>query len=174
MSKTTYQKGHIDPWWGTSHQTLSFINEPFNNPNDIKKWQELGFTHDKFTGDMYDMRKPTPNWMDIKQLQSTFQFEQLSWSFYRMTSCTILPEHIDTFSRFKELYDTTNKTIVRALVMLEDWKQGHYVDMDGIANTNWKAGDYYIWEEDCLHTAANIGLADRYTLQLTGLIDGRL
>ncbi len=86
----------------------------------------------------------------------------------------ILPQHIDTFVKFKSLYNTKNKTIVRGLVMLEDWQQGHYLDMNGFANTSWKAGDYYIWEEDCPHTAANIGMNNRYTLQLTGLIDGRL
>jgi hypothetical protein len=112
--------------------------------------------------------------MNIELLQSEFKFEHLSWSFYKMAPGTILPEHVDIFTKFKQLYDTKGKTIVRSLMMMEDWKPGHYLDINGVASTNWKAGDYYTWEEDCPHTAANIGITNRYTLQITGLIDGRL
>jgi hypothetical protein len=165
---------HINPWWDKLHQVLNYKNEPFNNLVDLEKWQSIGFTHKRFTGDMYDMRNPAPNWMDLERLQKEFKFKHLSWSFYCMKPGVILPEHVDTFNRFKELYNTENKVIVRALIMLEDWQQGHYLDMNRVASTNWKAGDYYVWEEDCPHTAANIGTTNRYTLQLTGLIDNRL
>jgi hypothetical protein len=174
MNKTNNVKGHITPWWGTNHQGLDYHNEPFNNTADVEKWRSTGFTHTRFTGDMYDMKNAEPSWMDINLLQSEFKFEHLSWSYYRMTPGTILPEHIDIFTKFKHLYDTEGKTIVRALVMMEDWQPGHYLDMNGVADTNWKAGDYYIWEENCPHTAANIGITNRYTLQITGLINGRL
>jgi hypothetical protein len=174
LNKIHYITDHINPWWGILHRSLNYQNEPFNNNKDIIKWRDIGFTHSKFTGDMYDMRNTEPAWMKLNLLQDVFQFSHLSWSFYRMGPGVILPQHIDTFVKFKSLYNTKNKTIVRGLVMLEDWQQGHYLDMNGFANTSWKAGDYYIWEEDCPHTAANIGMNNRYTLQLTGLIDGRL
>ena len=159
--------GHIDPWWGNLHHELDYYND---NTVDVEKWRGTGFTHDRFTGDMYDMRNPEPSWMNPKKLQEEFQFEHLSWSFYRMSPGIILPEHVDTFTKFKELHNTENKIIVRALIMLEDWQQGHYLDMDRAPCVNWKAGDYHIWEEKCPHTAANIGTTNRYTLQLTGLV----
>jgi len=103
-----------------------------------------------------------------------FNFDHISWSFYRMRTGVVLPEHTDTFNRFKELYDCKDKTIVRALIMLEDWRPGHYLDLAGLNLNTWSAGDYVVWEEHVSHTAANIGKQDRYTLQLTGLIDQRL
>ena len=33
---------------------------------------------------------------------------------------------------------------------------------------NWKSGDYFIWGGKVPHMAANIGVEDRYTLQITG------
>ena len=56
----------------------------------------------------------------------------------------------------------------RVLVFLEDWKSGHYFELDGIPIVNWKAGDYYQWTGATKHMASNIGVDDRYTLQLTG------
>ena len=171
---TQWIKGNITPTWTTEPYDLAYTHEPFNNPSDVGKWHKMGFTHERFTGDMYDMRNPQPTWFDVDKITETFNFEHLSWSFYRMLPGVILPEHIDTFNRFKTLHDCTDKIIVRALVMMEDWKQGHYLDLDGQNMNGWKAGDYVIWEEHVKHTAANIGTDNRYTLQLTGLIDKRL
>lgn len=164
-------KGHIDPWWTTEHRSLQYRREPFNNSADIDRWQKLGFTHKNFTGMMYDMKQPEPYWMQLDRFKKIFNFEHLSWSFYKMCPGDIIPEHVDTFARFKKVYNTDNKTIVRALILMEDWQQGHYLDLDNVAYTDWRAGDYVIWTEKGPHTAANIGKTDRYTLQLTGLVE---
>ena len=54
--------------------------------------------------------------------------------------------------------------------MLDDWKPGHYLEIDGVGVVNWIAGDYFIWDSDVRHAASNIGTEDRYTLQITGTI----
>ena len=180
-------KGHIDPWWTTEHRSLSYTREPFNNKNDIQRFTDMGFSHKYYTGEMYDMRNTTPEWFDLDRFKKYFNFHLLSWSFYKMTTGVILPVHVDTFKKFKEMHmdgvvgsgerngfhidgEVKQGTIVRSLVMLEDWQQGHYLDMDNYPIVNWKAGDYFIWEESVPHTAANIGELDRYTLQFTGVI----
>jgi hypothetical protein len=60
------------------------------------------------------------------------------------------------------------ENVRRVLVLLEDWKSGHYLEVDQIGIINWSAGDYVIWNYDCQHAASNIGIEDRYTLQITG------
>jgi len=52
--------------------------------------------------------------------------------------------------------------------LLEDWKPGHYLEVNGKPYVNWQAGDTVEWAYDTPHMAANIGLEDRYTLQITG------
>jgi hypothetical protein len=52
--------------------------------------------------------------------------------------------------------------------MLEDWKSGHYLEVMGVPYIGWKAGQVVEWTYDAPHMAANIGLEDRYTLQITG------
>ena len=53
-------------------------------------------------------------------------------------------------------------------MLLEDWKPGHYLEVDSKPYVAWKAGDTVEWVYDLPHMAANIGLEDRYTLQITG------
>lgn len=156
-------------WRNNEHRELPYRNEPFNNPEDLDRWENQGFTHTRYTGDMYDMRNDKPAWFDFQVLQNFFGWEELSWSFYRMMPGTILPEHIDTYKRFKELcpqYDPS--TIYRAVIMLEDWKPGHIMHVGKKQMPPWRPGDYVWWKYDMPHLAANIGTEERYTLQLTG------
>ena len=56
----------------------------------------------------------------------------------------------------------------RVLLFLEDWKPGHYFEMNSIGYTDWNAGDYVEWDCTVPHAASNIGIEPRYTLQITG------
>jgi len=52
--------------------------------------------------------------------------------------------------------------------LLETLQPGHYLDCMGRAFVDWRAGDVVEWTYDTPHTAANIGMTPRYTLQVTG------
>lgn len=169
----TLEFSYISPDWGESYKHLNYKNEPFNNPVESAMWIQQGYSP-KFTGDMCDMRDNLPDW------NSYFisYFENLGWrdvgtSYYRMSSGTILPQHRDTYKRYVELFNLKGreKSIVRAIIFLEDWKSGHYLEVDNVPITNWKAGDIVQWRYDTPHLAANMGLDLRYTLQITGHID---
>ena len=89
-----------------------------------------------------------------------------------MTPGTVLPQHSDTYKKFCELHDIDDiMTIRRYLVMLEDWQSGHYFELANTAQVPWTAGDVFYWHGDCPHLAANMGHTDRYTLQLTGVVE---
>ena len=85
---------------------------------------------------------------------------------------TTLPNHRDTYSRFREIYNIENpKTIFRAVVFLENWQSGHYFEINEDPYVEWVAGETVIWRYDTQHLAANMGMTDRYTLQITGVPD---
>ena len=165
----TWAQGHVDPWWGLRHRDLAYINESFNDPTSLTEWRRLGYSQTRFTGDMYDMRENEPVWVD--PFRDVFPFERFSWSVYRMVPGCVLPAHRDTYDRFKLVHGLeTTHSVVRAIVFLEDWASGHYLEMNGTPVTGWRAGDWVSWHDDFLHLAANMGRTDRYTLQLTGTV----
>jgi hypothetical protein len=158
---------HIDPWWHT-YSDLPYINEPFNDAASLELWRSLGYTQTRFTGDMYDMRCAEPKWIDA--FRSYFPWQHFSWSVYRMRPGSVLPKHSDTYERFVKIYNIIEDTdIHRAVIFLEDWQSGHYFEIDETPITGWRAGDTVIWKYDVPHIAANMGMTDRYTLQITGV-----
>lgn len=159
---------YAKPWWGLSHRALAYVNEPFNDPVSLNEWRRLGYTQTRFTGDMYDMRNREPDWID--GFRKIFPWKYFSWSVYRMSPGCVLPNHGDTYARFREIYNIDNiNDIHRAVVYLEDWQSGHYGEIDGVPLIRWQAGDWVAWKGDTLHLAANNGMTDRYTLQITGV-----
>lgn len=169
LGNNSWVRGHVKPWWGLKHRGLPFINEPFNNSADLKIWRDLGFTQTKFTGDMYDMRFASTDWLEA--FGSVFPCANLCWSVYKMTPGTVLPTHSDSYKRYKSIYGLEESaSVVRIIVYLEDWQSGHYSEMNGEPVIKWQAGDWVCWSDGFPHLAANLGPTDRYTVQLTGTL----
>ena len=89
-----------------------------------------------------------------------------------MPTGTVMPVHNDLYKRYIEVFNLQGQEhrIRRAIVLLEDWHSGHYLEVAGHPYVNWKAGHTVEWVYDTPHMAANIGLEDRYTLQITGYV----
>ena len=162
----------IRPFWDTSYQQLDYTKEPFNNPQDSERWLAMGFA-DNFVGAMCDMRKTQPNWNQqiIAQVEESLGWQDVCTSYYRMDPGTILPYHQDTYKRYIEIFKLDNpQNVHRAIVFLEDWASGHYLEIDNEPIVKWQAGDVVTWQYDTPHLAANMGYTPRYTLQITGHI----
>jgi hypothetical protein len=155
------QIANIEPFWDGEYLHLDYEVETFNNPSDLELWRKQGYGGN-FTGAMCDMRKTQPSW-DLR-------WRDIGTSYYRMDTGTILPVHRDTYKKYVELFNLQDRphTIRRAIVFLEDWASGHYLELDSIPVTGWRKGFTVIWAYDRPHMAANIGLTPRYTLQITG------
>ena len=165
-----YSKYYIEPVWDDSYKQLEYVQEPFNDPTSQALWESQGYGP-KFTGAMCDMRRSQPVWNDFFLGYFAEQgWQNIGTSYYRMDTGTVLPVHGDLYKRYVELFDLQGKeqSIRRAIVFLEDWKSGHYFEINGNGITNWAAGDVISWNYDCPHMAANIGIDPRYTLQITG------
>ena len=161
---------NIECFWDEEYKHLDYSVENFNNTSDIESWTKAGYSC-KFTGAMCDMRKPQPSWnKKFVDYFSKMQWKDITTSYYRMDTCTVLPVHTDIYKRYVELFKLEGQehTIRRAIVFLEDWQSGHYLELKGVPVTGWKKGFTVIWAYDAPHMAANLGLKPRYTLQITG------
>lgn len=170
MATPEIVKYHIPRFWDDEFKSLEYINEEFNDPDNLTKWLKLGFAN-KFTGDMCDMRSRQPSW---NQRFIDF-FQERGWrdigtSYYRMMPGTILPTHSDLYVKYVKLFDLRGQehSIRRAVIYLEDWKSGHYGEYCGEPMVSWGAGQTVEWVYDAPHMAANMGTEPRYTLQITG------
>ena len=119
------------------------------------------------------MRNTQPSWNEqFIDFFTTLGWQDIGTSYYRMDPGSSLPEHIDTYKKYIELFDLKGQEskIRRAVIFLDPWQSGHYAECDGVPYTDWIAGFTLIWSWDAPHIAANLGMTPRYTLQITGHI----
>lgn len=163
--------GHIDSWWDDSFKELNYINKPIPNQHDIPRWENEYGKGLSFIGGVYDMSQPLPSYA-APFLSMMKNWTNVGITFFKLDSLQALPLHKDTYTKFQEIYKITDLTkIWRCVVFLEDWKSGHYLEVNGTAIVNWKRGDYTYWQYDVEHYAGNFGTEPRYTLQITGIVN---
>jgi hypothetical protein len=163
---------HFNVFWDDTYKSIDYIQEPFNDPDSVELWISQGY-HTKICGDLADMRHQLPKWANkFIEIYEAQGWKDVGLAFYRMKTGTVIPLHQDLYKRYIELFNLKGQehNIRRALLLLEDWKSGHYLEVGGKPYVNWRAGDVVEWAFDEPHMAANIGLEDRYTLQITGHI----
>lgn len=164
----TYQTGHIDPWWDDSFKDLNYLYTPLTNAHDLVRWINEGYRGLNFDGALYDMKQPMPDY--ARPFFTLFDWDNVGISFFRMQTCDVLPSHCDSYDKFRKIHNIQDPNCIRrAIVFLEDWKSGHYFEIDGRPIIPWRRGDWVCWHYNTPHFAGNIGVEPRYTLQLTGI-----
>jgi len=152
-------------------------------PSDeiVERWKQRGHTYVNYTGLLREEYRGVPQWAhDIVRVfkrkhlaidDKWYFLDATSLSLYHMPPGTIMPEHEDTYPRFREIYGEDDVTkICRILIFLDDWKTGHYFEMNREPYVKWKKGNYLYWTGDTSHLAANLGMEDRYTMQITATL----
>lgn len=170
MDNQDYKIYTLDVFWDDEFKHLDYIQEPFNDSEDVRRWMAQGY-QPKICGSMADMKGRQPSWNHLFiDYFSAMGWKDIGTSYYRMTSGTVMPVHQDRYVKYVKLFGLEGQeyNIRRALVMLEDWQSGHYLEVQGNPVVKWHAGTVAEWIYDVPHMAANIGLEDRYTLQITG------
>jgi hypothetical protein len=133
--------------------------------DDITEWKRQGYKHDSFTGEMYVVKE---NFEWLNTIAQKIGLSNCGFTFYKMSTGDIMPRHVDHFLTYQKLFNVEKSKVWRAVIVLQDWEPGHYFDIEHRAIVNYKRGEFVLFDAFCLHSAANIGLTDRYTLQITG------
>lgn len=159
------RQGKINPLWNKNDfVNLSYENVTYgkqvivDDPRDFDRYTiGMGYFRDQSLESTFNL---TEHFSHLKN--KTFAIHKISSGY-------VLPFHSDLFSKYKEIFSITDiDQIERIIVFLEDWKDGHILQVGKILLSNWEIGSWISWNGKELHMAANLGREDRYTLQITG------
>ncbi len=161
-------QGQVDLPDYNEYEKLSYEKHPAYE-GDITQWKRQGYTHTSFTGTMHVVRD---DHIWLNKIAEKIGLSNCGFTFYKMSTGDIMPRHKDHFNTYQKIYKIDKSKVWRAVVVLQDWEPGHYFDIEHRAIVNYKRGEFVLFDAFCEHSAANIGLTDRYTLQITGQLPG--
>jgi len=164
-----WTKGHIDPWWNDAFKSLPYNYQNIKNTWDAERWDREGYHGVTYGGSSYnskDMENHLPEY--ALPFLTMFDWKNVGLVFYKMDTCQTLPLHQDAYTTYAKKFNLSIDDIWRCVVFLEDWKSGHYFEIDNCPLMPWQAGDWVAWNSLVPHHAGNYGVEPRYTMQITG------
>jgi hypothetical protein len=163
------KQGHVEPWWKEEFKNLQYSNPPVNQ-EDTAMWNQKGYSNLILHGSVFSQRdNDMPTW--TKKFYEIFAWKNIGVTVFKMTCGQALPTHTDRYINYQKIYSITDPSLImRGIVFLEDWKSGHYFEINHRPLLEWKAGNWVCWNFDTPHYAGNFGCESRYTVQITGNI----
>ena len=160
--------GHVDVTWSSDDLlSLSFIEDHHKDKSLNDVYVAAGHDISMMSIGLLQEHKILPDW--ALAIKDKFPLRKTTATIHRIRPGHYLPIHHDLYATYKRLNDINSEDIYRIIVFLEDWKPGHMLDVGGEIHNRWSAGDHVGWINDTPHAAYNLGTADRYTLQITGI-----
>lgn len=162
-----YTHGHLDPWWDDSFKQLEYQYLPHKDEAMVRDWKAQGYANMHLNGAIHSLDDNEY----ARLFLDHFKWQNSGAALYQMNTGDLLPLHKDHYVTYQRVFNITDtKCIWRAIVFMEDWKSGHYFEIDNKPLLEWRRGDYVMWNYDVEHMAFNMGLEPRYTLQITGTV----
>jgi hypothetical protein len=160
-------RGNIDVTWSAEDYTNL---EWYKNPNPLEKFDADGISTNLYKDiDTYICNSNIPD--VFYKVANQFNLKNYVIAINKMVPGQILPYHSDKYLTYISRNNISlNSNIARIIVFLHDQKLGHQLWIDhNICLGN--AGSYYGWKNNTKHMSANLGLENRYILQITGVCD---
>ena len=170
----SYRIGNINSNLIGEFKSLDFsIRKQFSDDQTVERWKSIGHLYVNYGGCII-YHNDVPDWCKniLTIISKQLNICYASCSLYCMPPGTIMPEHEDYYPAYRKIHNIDDiEKVRRVLVFVDEWKSGHYFEINGNPIVNWNVGDYCTWVGKTPHIAANIGNVNRYTLQITGKIN---
>jgi hypothetical protein len=141
---------------------------PPASPQNYKRiWISPRWTGDFTDLELADGSDPGPS--SVVELRRLLPMKNWNWQFSAM-----IPKHESSTSDRKSshLPQIPSGDILRSyLIFLENWRSGHYFEIDGCPIVHWVAGDTVLWQNSVDQILANVGDTPLRILKITGIID---
>jgi hypothetical protein len=96
-------------------------------------------------------------------------FDNVALSIILLKPGNYLPIHQDSYDSYRRAFDARDRSIFRAIVMLENCYLGQIIQVGDRACGNWRAGDVFSWYDSRPHATYNFSKHNRYAVQVTGV-----
>ena len=148
-----------------------YENQMMRKINDPKQWDMIIHDMNAINDDLFRFCE---HWM-----KEQFNSSHIDVAIFKNNPGSISSLHKDNFygCRIRRgwvdlipdsiVYDTIEKY----WIPLQDRKMGHFFECDGIALSDWRAGDMWRFAKDRVHLGVTVGVEPRYFLSINAIND---
>lgn len=162
-------KGHIKPSWDIEEfKALDYKFDTHKDDDLLNEFASVG--HSKMYMTLYNYFQPNPfPPVVFDYIVPQFDITNVSVAINLFTPGQYLPLHNDLYGKYKTFHGLKNQNIRRFVVMLEDSVPGQISQVCDETYGEWRAGDWFGWDNDDPHAVYNFSTVWRYGIQITGV-----
>ena len=88
---------------------------------------------ERFSGKMSNFHDRLPQWNDkvIKWATEEMNLKDVGCCYYKMETNDVIPNHSDAYNVYTKKFNCTTEDVHKILIFIEDWRSGHYFEVDG-------------------------------------------
>lgn len=147
-----------------NHDVLSNLN--FENfAQCYQQVKETEIYYNKHNSSIWQMFDESPEWIHNLARKIPQDFDHHVVSVIKVLPGNTIPVHQDKHYILQQAYGIGDTW--RYLIFLENWKSGHYFEIDNRPIINWKKGDWIKFHRSKWHLGGNMGIEPFYSAQIT-------
>lgn len=158
----------IEPFWNADYKNLNYSLDYFRDQTQVDFWKDKGHNIENTSMAVYPVKENN----DFTNTISSFfpNLNYIGFCFHRLDPGHYLPTHEDRYGFYAKKHNIIDlDQIKRYIIFLEKGYDGHLLIVNNKVYSNWDAGDIVGWKGTTPHSAINLGMKERYTLQITGI-----
>lgn len=132
-----------------------------------RQYDKLEKYYNEHNSKVWQIFETSPPWIHDLSKKIPQDFKHSVVSMIRIDPGNTIPNHLDMYYKLREEFGDGD--INRFLIFLEDWKRGHYFEVQDQPFVKWKAGDWVSFGPKDWHLAGNMGDEPLYCAQVTTL-----
>lgn len=158
----------ILPFWNDFYKDITYTLEQFKDTEQLQLWKDCGHNIEKISIGLHQYNNDNSLTESVKLLFPNLK--HIGVCIHKLSPGHYLPMHSDKYAFYANKYNVTDLNLIkRHIIFLEDCEIGHMLIVKDRVYSNWKRGDVASWQGTDMHSAINLGMTDRYTLQITGI-----
>jgi len=162
------ERGHCGTMWKQEYKYLQYTYDPIDQ-YQLAKYVDEGYTNIKsFVCETYNDVNILPPW--VVKTSGIFGLYSQQYEFLKVRPLDIAPPYNPSVRRYRDKYKVDRADVWHAVLMLEDWQPGQYIEVNGEPFVRWTQGDWFKWKNttDSSFSYTNVGQTNWYMMHVTG------
>lgn len=160
----------IKPFWDKKYLNYEYVKTYFKDEKQMKEWESVGYLPENLSMEICQVDN---NHEFFEKISNAFpELKNISLCFHKLTPGHYLPTHSDQYAYYSKVHNIKDRNLIRRnIIFLEEYQIGHLLVIGDRIISHWHPGDVASWSGQTPHSAINLGVTDRYTLQVTGVYE---
>ena len=164
---TETERGQLGVTWKNEHKLLPYIR-PEMSTYQKAEYEKAGYRVNPMINFNVEEYRDSilPEWATT--IDRIFGLYDQTLKFIRVSQYDVIPPYNISTTEYCDMNRGDPDDLMTSILMLDDWRPGQSLEINGVPYTNWKQGQWFKFKCDRTIAYANVGKKKMYMIEVLG------